>query len=524
MFACLYAHTAASVAALVTVAAGFTPRFEVVGPLVLLDIKGLARLFGNADEIGAHLFTAATAAMAGVTSAPTVHVAVAETQMTAALAALGQPGLSVIAAGAAGHRLAALPVAVLGELERIERDHQGRSRAASPEGPAPASVALDASRAAGAGAGAGGWRHPRATHQASQTRRLTRGVPPERRRAAGTADEGPAQDLLAVLRRWGIHTLGALAALPAAEIAERLGQHGVRWQRLAVGDDDRPLVPWVAEELFEATLDLEWPIEGLEPLSFVLARLFEPLMARLERADRGAAILRTTLHLVTRTTYARTLQLPAPLRDAKTLRALVLLDLESHPPSAAVDRVEIFIEPTPARVLQWELFTRAQPSPEQVSTLLARLTALVGDGHVGSPRLVDTWQPGVFEMTAFSATDTRVTAPPVPPPAHPLQSALRRFRIPVPARVTVHEGRPVRLQSDRHGVPSGAVLQAAGPWRTSGEWWHVSGGRGPDTPRHGAAAGPWDRDEWDVELASGLVYRIFVERDIGQWFIEGAID
>jgi protein ImuB len=94
----------------------------------------------------------------------------------------------------------------------------------------------------------------------------------------------------------------------------------------------------------------------------------------------------------------------------------------------------------------------------------------------------------------------------------------------VPARVTVREGRPVRVQSDRHGVPSGAVLQAAGPWRTSGDWWDLDTARAPGTHHHGGAPGPWDRDEWDVELTGGIVYRIFVERDAGQWFIEGAVD
>lgn len=545
LFACLYARTPVVPSALIAVAESFTPRFEVVGALILLDISGLARLFGTAEEIGARLHEAAGRAFtrpetgAVRTQEPAVHVGIARTQTTAALMALGQPGLTVVADGEPAARLAALPVTILSELDRVERELRERmhesQRAAPQSGPPPAAVqglgtvqgqgTLGSGTGAGrpAGPDAGGWQHPRATHQASQARRLRRGAG----RGTAAADESMVQDRLDVLRRWGIHTLGALAALPADDVAERLGQPGVRWQRLAVGQDDRPLVPWVPDEIFEATLELEWPIEGLEPLSFVLARLFEPLIARLERADRGATILQTTLHLVTRTTYVRTLQLPAPMRDPKALRTLVLLDLESHPPSAAVDRVQMLIEPTPARILQWELFTKAQPSPEQVSTLLARLTALAGEGHVGSPRLVDSWKPGAFEMAAFTVTghtSGRPSEARTPPSAHPLQSALRRFRIPVPARVTVRDGRPVRVQSDRHGVTSGAVLQAAGPWRTSGDWWEQHIAHPPGTSHHGPPSGPWDRDEWDVELAGGIVYRIFVEREAGQWFIEGAVD
>ena len=52
------------------------------------------------------------------------------------------------------------------------------------------------------------------------------------------------------------------------------------WQRWARGQDARPLVPAGVEDAFEEALDLDWPIEGLEPLSFVLARLFDPLCDR----------------------------------------------------------------------------------------------------------------------------------------------------------------------------------------------------------------------------------------------------
>jgi protein ImuB len=360
--------------------------------------------------------------------------------------------------------------------------------------------------------------------------------------------------VLDVLGRWGIATLGALAALPMPDVSERLGAMGTRWQRLACGEDDRPLVPWVPEEPFEATLDLEWPIEGLEPLSFALTRLLDPLTARLERADRGVAIVHTRLRLVTRDVHVRRLQLPAPMREVKTLRTLMLLDLETNPPPAAIDRVSVLLEPTPGRVLQWTLFERAQPSPEQVSTLLARLTALMGQGRVGSPRLVDSWEPGTFAMGDFTvqratcsvqraespAASPQHSAPGTQHAARTLHFVLRRFRLPVPARVVVHEGQPVRVQVDRHGLASGGIVQAAGPWRTSGGWWQKGqagsegmrgrgnggtgecGNEGPLPHSHTPAS--WDRDEWDVALATGVVYRLFVERDVGQWFIEGVID
>ena len=91
------------------------------------------------------------------------------------------------------------------------------------------------------------------------------------------------------------------------------------------------------------------------------------------------------------------------MRDVRALRTLALLDLESHPPAAAIDRVTIVIDPTPGRVLQHTLFTRAQPTPEQLSTLLARLGALMGQDRVGAPATVDSYRPGAFAMKPFAA-------------------------------------------------------------------------------------------------------------------------
>lgn len=433
-----------------------------------------------------------------------------------------------------------------------------------------------------------GWRHPRDTHQAHHTRRVRSATPAgaDMRQALRTL-----QQCGATLRRWGIRQLGALTALPRADVHARLGELGVSWQRLARGEDDEPLVPWLAEPVFEELLELEWPIEGFEPLSFVLARLLEPLSARLERADRGAVAIGTALHLTNRQAHVRVIPLPAPMRDPKTLRTLVLLDLESHPPAAAIDRVQVRLEPTPGRVLQWTLFERAQPAPEQVATLVARLTALMGEGHVGSPALVDIWRPGACALAPFAPTGTHAPArvdlapdaaiapagdPSVPPATLPL--AFRRFRLPIPVRVRVDDGRPVRLTTDRRGITSGAIVQAAGPWRTSGEWWVTrmdmgAGDRewtrtrsgdelraGGDSDRdcavgevwpesrieaqsqervmpsrsapgssrevfsHSRQGSPWDRDEWDIAMADGTVYRLFVEREVGQWFLEGVFD
>src|SRR6185503_11597530 len=78
------------------------------------------------------------------------------------------------------------------------------------------------------------------------------------------------------------------------------------------------------------------------------------------------------------------------------------LDFEAHPPAAAIDGVAIVIDPTPGRVLQHTLFTRAHPTVEQLSTLLARLGALMGQDRIGAPATVDSYRPGAFAMLPFA--------------------------------------------------------------------------------------------------------------------------
>ena len=326
---------------------------------------------------------------------------------------------------------------------------------------------------------------------------------------AVVTDADTTERLVDILRRWGLRTIGEFAALPPEEIAARFGQRGVAVQRLAQGRDPRPLTPDPGVPRFVECMELEWPIEELEPLSFVFARLLDPLSAALDRADRAGAAIRVDLRLVDRTTHSRLLQLPAPIRDPRVLRTLLLLDLESHPPSTGIDIVTIEVDPAPSRIVQFSLLERATPSPETLATLTARLNALVGETRCGSPVLLDSHRPDAFTMRRFAVAGLPATASTVARSAKVDGVVLRRFRPSVAVRVTVERGRPIRVAIDRKGMPGGTVTQSAGPWRTSGAWW--------DDER-------WDRDEWDVSLSDGSVCRLYRDRVTGRWFVDGVMD
>jgi protein ImuB len=324
------------------------------------------------------------------------------------------------------------------------------------------------------------------------------------------------RERLATFERWGIRTCADLAALPRADVHARMGASGVRLHQAACGEDVSPLVPIDEAPVFVDRVDLEWPIEGLEPLSFVLARQCERLSGQLEQADRGAVTLHTTLWLTTRARHVRTLALPAPMRDAKVLRTLILLDLESHPPPSGIDVVELRVDVTPGRIVQGSLLARAVPSPEQISTLLARLSALCGEDRVGTPVALDTHDGRPCAVASFRAPSETMrgtgTTPAGEDHATRWQTAyLRRLRLPMVARVTTEHGIPTRVVVASR-VGSGQVRACAGPWRTSGGWWDLQ------------RTTTWNRDEWDVELTDGSVCRLVRHRTTGQWEVDGFFD
>jgi protein ImuB len=268
----------------------------------------------------------------------------------------------------------------------------------------------------------------------------------------------PQLEMQETLERWGIRTFGALAALPAAELSERLGQEGSRLQRLARGGALRALVPAEEPLHFEEAMDLDYPVAEIEPLAFILGGLFNQLCARLTARGRATQELRLVLGVDpswdesekverqkskvesqgskvesnttcriegrewkveggatfnfqpstfnffeprTPSPESRTLRLPVPTQDPRLLLKLWLLELQAHPPSAPVLKVAIMAEPTWPRVAQGDLFLPRAPDPQKLELTLARLKGVVGEDKGGSPELLDTHRPDAFRMQKF---------------------------------------------------------------------------------------------------------------------------
>jgi protein ImuB len=327
----------------------------------------------------------------------------------------------------------------------------------------------------------------------------------------GTADR-MSSETAELLHLWGIRTFGEFAQLPPMGVAARIGDEGINLQRLARGEGYRQLRPMVDPLEFEEELELDDPVELIEPLSFILSRLLNDVCGRLGARSLATNEVRLRLTLENSPEHIVLLRLPVPMLDAKAFIKMLQLDLSGRPPVAPVLKVKLRAEPVKPRRTQHGLFVPSSPEPEKLELTVARLRHLVGDGQVGTPELADTHRPDSFVMRGFAprqaAAQSRIAV--AEAPGVEMKNArlcLRRFRPPRYAQVIVVNHQPVRVVSPS---VNGRVVMAKGPWRTSGEWW--------------GEEDAWNRDEWDIALESGALYRLFQDAAQGRWFIEGSYD
>jgi protein ImuB len=392
-----------------------------------------------------------------------------------------------------------------------------------------------------------------------------------------------AAEIFATLKLWGVRTFQEFADLPVAGVSERLGQDGVRLKQLAAGKTERHLKLKQAAPVFENSIELEYPIAQLEPLSFIFARLLNQICASLHDYALATNELHVLLKLENKSAHELKLNLPHPMRDQKVFLKLLLLEAEARPPSEAIVAVSIHCEPVKPRVLQTGLFIPLAPEPAKLELTLARLAKLVGLQNVGSPQLLDTHRPDAFgvkrfvvqerrskgakkhagqtangkqrtasQNSRFQISDSKFTIRnsqfEIPVPKFAM--GFRRFRPPLRAVVEAARGYPTEINAwGKERSVYGKVVGLAGPWRTTGEWWRSD---------------LWARDEWDVAVeargqksevrgrrsevgsqgseigsqrseeskikevghdgASQTLYRIYRELRTGTWFVEGVYD
>ena len=333
-----------------------------------------------------------------------------------------------------------------------------------------------------------------------------------------------AQEIFAILHKWGIHTLGQLAALDKEQLGARLGPEAIRMWERANGRSSRLLQLIRPPESFQESFEFEREIETAEPLLFMLRRFLEQLALRL------AAIYLVAKELTLRITFAnsrqdepavagkqsyqRVFKIPQPTNDVDLLFRMLQTHLENFRSEHPIVAVALSAEPIKPAGEQFGLFETTLRNPHQLSETLARLTALLGGDRIGTPVLEETHRPDAFRMQPFSWAAVESAVPSgvnreSGSDCHALRTAhataaLRRFRPAVSASVLQDEDNPAHVRS---AEISGKIIAQRGPYLLSGNWWNEKS---------------WSRAEWDLQLQNSELVRAH-ERD-GVWKIDGVYD
>src|SRR6266436_1447560 len=220
--------------------------------------------------------------------------------------------------------------------------------------------------------------------------------------------EKTVQEILAVLHKWGIHTLGQLAALDKEQLGARLGPEAIRMWERANGQSNRLLRLVRPPESFGESFEFEHEIETAEPLLFMLRRFLEQLMLRL------TGIYLVTKELTLQITFAnlrrdepavagkqfyeRVFKIPQPTNDVDLLFRMLQTHLENFRSEHPIVAVALSAQPIKPAKEQFGLFETTLLNPYQLSETLARLTALLGSERVGTPVLEETHRPDAFRM------------------------------------------------------------------------------------------------------------------------------
>ena len=308
---------------------------------------------------------------------------------------------------------------------------------------------------------------------------------------------------LAVLSRWGVRTMGELAALPETALVSRLGQQGRRLQLLARGEADHLLVPEEPEFTLSETTTLDNPLELLDSLIFVLSPMLERILR--QAMDRAYSLrsIRLTLQLERGEPHLLEVRPATPTQNRELLLMLLNLELQAHPPQAGIVSATLAAEHAQPPTAQRGLFQAQFPEPDKLELLLARLRSIAGKTNVGSPQLLNSHGDEVFATAPFRPSLRAAAKREV----IPSRLAIRVFRPPQPVRVTCRGSQPHYMfwQGSRFVIAS-----SAGPWHSSGSWWD------------GQA---WDNDLWDVVTTEPLqALRLRQDQNTKSWFVMGLYD
>jgi protein ImuB len=305
---------------------------------------------------------------------------------------------------------------------------------------------------------------------------------------------------------WGICTLGMLAELPEKELIARMGQRGKRIQMMSRGTLPHFFIPLEPTFALEERMELDSPVEQLDSLLFVVSVMLEQLIVRATHRVLALASVTITLSLEGSAFHTRSVRPALPTNEKQLWIRLIHLDLEAHPPQAAILSLILSAEPGFTSKTQLGLFSPQLPEPARLDVTMALIRAIVGEDCVGRPALLDSHQPDRFLVEPFRVP----TEPRIQDASGHHQTAMRQLRPAEAATVILHEQKPKAFffRQKRYVVEC-----VYGPWLSGGDWW---------------TSNPWDFEQWDIVARShdGTALFCRLVRDLirNSWRMEALYD
>jgi protein ImuB len=285
-----------------------------------------------------------------------------------------------------------------------------------------------------------------------------------------------------------------------------MGQEGRRLRQLARGESPHFFQPVEPPFALEERIELDSPVELLDSLMFVAGVMLEQLILRASSRIVALASVTITLTLEGDATHIRAVRPALPNNDRQLWLKLLHLDLEAHPPQAAILSLTLTAEPGHTSKVQLGLFSPQLPEPGRLDITLARIAKIVGEGNVGRPVLQDTHHPQGFRLEPFAVPSDE----PRDVPARSTSAVLRALRPPESVQLTLNKQTPERFRFRQENY---VVERAFGPWATRGEWWN---------------SGIWVREQWDLVARgdNGSVLYGCLTRDVmlNRWRMVGLYD
>jgi protein ImuB len=336
--------------------------------------------------------------------------------------------------------------------------------------------------------------------------------------------------------RLGVFNVGALGKLPRAELAPRLGVRAPEVLDLAAGYDPLPLVPYEPPRVLVEQVNFDDPITSVEPLLFVLRSITSRLASRLEA--RGEACQALALHLPLDKSIVRLrapkgidptdpvlmldIDMPAPLSNATDLHRALRTKLEKTALVAPATGMRLEVSQiVEAHRTQIDLSRDKAVRPDALPTLLAELSADIGQDRVGVLEAIDAHRPeSRSRFVPLVDHETKKPQPALPTDLDEgtIPEPTRLFATPLPlgritkGAVVAVEGRMYVIEHVRFAMRLDGVewWTAAPASRDYGVAWFVAG----------PGAGPSNSNKPGAQPARTLAW-VYVDRATGEGYLQG---